>query len=212
MEKTLLIMVCAVALATGTVAAQSGPSEQDKGVQPGAYTLYTDYRYSFHEVSLSYGMIPVNDITSVMSGLFPSVAGYDISERRGTGAVSLGYSYRLTPRITVGGILGYSGNMSVVLNNPGSYIYKNFYSILPQVKLEWYRSGIVTLYSRLAAGVSIINIKDQKGSMVNDELTAASFMFQVSPIGIELGYSVAGFLEAGFGATGVVMLGIRVRL
>lgn len=61
----------------------------------------------------------------------------------------MGYMYRLTPSLTVGGMFVYSGNMSSTVG--GGYIYDNFYSILPQVKFVWYRSGIVGLYSRLAA-------------------------------------------------------------
>lgn len=121
----------------------------------------------------------------------------------------MGYMYRLTPSLTVGGMFVYSGNMSSTVG--GGYIYDNFYSILPQVKFVWYRSGIVGLYSRLAAGVLIADRQYQVGPAVDDGDTAATFTFQVSPIGVELGRTIAGFAEAGFGATGVLTLGVRAR-
>ncbi|HIW97894.1 MAG TPA: hypothetical protein H9866_05335 [Candidatus Tidjanibacter gallistercoris] len=208
MIRKLLITVCAAVFAAGTVEAQER-AFHSRDAQPDLYELYP--RYSFHEVSLSYGILSINDITSIMTDLFPSLAGTQIAERWGTGSINFGYTYRLTPALTVGGIFGYSGNMSDVVDEVQGFVYKNFYSILPQVKFEWYRSGIVTLYSRLAAGVLIANIQGQHGAEIDDELTAAAFTFQVSPIGIELGRSVAGFAEAGFGATGVFTLGVRAR-
>lgn len=168
-----------------------------------------DYRLSFHQVSIGYGVLSINDITSITSDLFPSLAGTQLAERWGTGSVNLGYTYRLTPAISVGGMFAYSGNMSDVVGRKGAYIYKNFYSILPQVKFEWYHSGLITLYSRLAAGVVIANIQDQSGTLVENAFTAAAFTFQVSPIGLEIGRSVSGFVEAGFGATGVLTFGVR---
>lgn len=168
-----------------------------------------DYLLSLHQASIGYGVLSINDITGIMSDLFPALAGTQLAERWGTGSISLGYTYRLTPSVSVGGMFAYSGNMSDVVGKKGAYIYKNFYSILPQVKFEWYRRGIVTLYSRLAAGVVIGNIQDQSGTLVTNVFTAAAFTFQVSPIGLEIGRSVTGFVEAGFGATGVLTLGVR---
>ena len=37
-------------------------------------------------------------------------------------------------------------------------------------------------------------------------------MYQVSPIGIEVGRQIAGFVEVGFGHMGTAMAGIRYRM
>lgn len=198
------IFASAAILFSVSVSAQQSP-----GGERLPENIIYDYTSYVHQASIGYGVLSINDITSIMSDLFPSLAGTQLAERWGTGSINLGYTYRLTPSISVGGIFAYSGNMSDVVGHKGAYIYKNFYSILPQVKFEWYRKGLVTLYSRLAAGVVIGNIQDQSGTLVTNVFTAAAFTFQVSPLGLEIGRSVTGFVEAGFGATGVLTLGVR---
>ena len=198
--------VCAAVLVAGAAGAQETPSFPARDL-PAAYDTYP--RLSFHDVSLGYGVMPINDVTGIMDDLLPSLVGTGEIAKRKTGSVNMGYMYRLTPSLTVGGMFVYSGNMSSTVG--GGYIYDNFYSILPQVKFVWYRSGIVGLYSRLAAGVLIADRQYQVGPAVDDGDTAATFTFQVSPIGVELGRTIAGFAEAGFGATGVLTLGVRAR-
>lgn len=204
MLKRIFALAAAALLTVGAAAQQSAPVAESY-VTDAPY----DYRLSFHQVSIGYGVLSINDITSIMSDLFPFLAGTQLAERWGTGSISLGYTYRLTPAVSVGGMFAYSGNMSDVVGQKGAYIYKNFYSILPQVKFEWYRNGMITLYSRLAAGVVIANIQDQSGTLVENAFTAAAFTFQVSPIGLEIGRSVSGFAELGFGAAGVLTVGVR---
>ncbi len=186
--------ICAAVLVAGTVGAQERPrSAGDAGA---------DYAT---DVSLGYGVLPINDVPGIMDDLLPSLAGTGEIVKRKTGSINMGYMYRLTPALTVGGMFVYSGAMSSAVSK-GGYIYDNFYSILPQVKFVWYRSGIVGLYSRLAAGVLIADRQYQVGPA-----TAATFTFQVSPLGVELGRTIAGFAEVGFGATGVLTLGVRAR-
>ncbi len=199
--------ICAAVLVAGTVGAQERPrSAGDAGAD---YATYYP-RPSFHDVSLGYGVLPINDVPGIMDDLLPSLAGTGEIVKRKTGSINMGYMYRLTPALTVGGMFVYSGAMSSAVSK-GGYIYDNFYSILPQVKFVWYRSGIVGLYSRLAAGVLIADRQYQVGPAVEDGATAATFTFQVSPLGVELGRTIAGFAEVGFGATGVLTLGVRAR-
>lgn len=150
--------VCAAVLVAGAAAAQETPSVSRRDL-PAAYDTYP--RLSFHDVSLGYGVMPINDVTGIMDDLLPSLVGTGEIAKRKTGSVNMGYMYRLTPSLTVGGMFVYSGNMSSTVG--GGYIYDNFYSILPQVKFVWYRSGIVGLYSRLAAGVLIADRRIRSG-------------------------------------------------
>ena len=127
-----------------------------------------------------------------------------------TGAVTFGYTYQLTPALSVGGLFSYAGTLGSIQAKPTNYrVYQNFFSLMPQVKYNWLEKGTWRLYSRLAVGVVIANIAYQEGVSVTTPLTAASFAFQVSPIGFEFGRSLVGFAEAGFGATGIVAVGIR---
>lgn len=150
--------VCAAVLVAGAAAAQETPSFPARDL-PAAYDTYP--RLSFHDVSLGYGVMPINDVTGIMDDLLPSLVGTGEIAKRKTGSVNMGYMYRLTPSLTV--------------------------------------------------GVLIADRQYQVGPAVDDGDTAATFTFQVSPIGVELGRTIAGFAEAGFGATGVLTLGVRAR-
>lgn len=192
MLKRSLLLICA-ALLTGSVMAQD--------------FLYQE-ALPRHEASLGYGILSINDIPKVTNSLFPMLSGTEFEESWGTGSINLSYAYRLNKVISVGGIFGYSGNINRG-KVTGITIYKNYASILPQVKFEWYRSGIITLYSRVGAGVLIASIYDRTGALLEENKTVAAFTFQVSPIGLTVGRDISGFFEAGFGATGVITLGLR---
>ena len=101
--------VCAAVLVAGAAAAQETPSFPARDL-PAAYDTYP--RLSFHDVSLGYGVMPINDVTGIMDDLLPSLVGTGEIAKRKTGSVNMGYMYRLTPSLTVGGMFVYSGNMS----------------------------------------------------------------------------------------------------
>lgn len=211
MLKKILLLSCTALLATTTVFAQRDIKEENWSGNPYEYGRNTEYMLSFHDISLSYGFLTMNDITDVMKGLFEySLADVPMEGSMRTGSMNLGYTYRLTPSLTVGGLFGYSGNAGNI-EGTASRVFTSYYSLMPQVLLEWYRKKAWTLYSRLALGVVIANVTQQTGTAIDTSLTAAAFTFQVSPIGVELGRTVAAFAEAGFGATGVLTIGVRAR-
>lgn len=211
MLKKILLLSCTALLATTTVFAQRDIKEENWSGNPYEYGRNTEYMLSFHDISLSYGFLTMNDITDVMKGLFEySLADAPMEGSMRTGSMNLGYTYRLTPSLTVGGLFGYSGNAGNI-EGTASRVFTSYYSLMPQVRLEWYRKKAWTLYSRLALGVVIANVTQQTGTAIDNSLTAAAFTFQVSPIGVELGRTVAAFAEAGFGATGVLTIGVRAR-
>lgn len=211
MLKKILLLSCTALLATTTVFAQRDIKEENWSGNPYEYGRNTEYMLSFHDISLSYGFLTMNDITDVMKGLFEySLADVPMEGSMRTGSMNLGYTYRLTPSLTVGGLFGYSGNAGNI-EGTASRVFTSYYSLMPQVRLEWYRKKAWTLYSRLALGVVIANVTQQTGTAIDNSLTAAAFTFQVSPIGVELGRTVAAFAEAGFGATGVLTIGVRAR-
>lgn len=211
MLKKILLLSCTALLATTTVFAQRDIKEENWSGNPYEYGRNTEYMLSFHDISLSYGFLTMNDITDVMKGLFEySLADVPMEGSMRTGSMNLGYTYRLTPSLTVGGLFGYSGNARNI-EGTASRVFTSYYSLMPQVRLEWYRKKAWTLYSRLALGVVIANVTQQTGTAIDTSLTAAAFTFQVSPIGVELGRTVAAFAEAGFGATGVLTIGVRAR-
>ena len=137
MVKNTLLLFCAALLATTTVYAQRDIKEEDWSGNPYEYGRNTEYMLSFHDISLSYGFLTMNDITDIMKELFQySLAAAPTNGFMRTGSMNLGYTYRLTPSITVGGLLVYSGNSGSIAVT-ASTVVTNYYIMMPQTKLQW---------------------------------------------------------------------------
>lgn len=160
-----------------------------------------------NEISISYGLISISDFSTIMNNFFPSIGTIEGRPLWATGCINLGYTYRLYENLEVGGMFSYSGNMGNMTERGA--VLKNFFSFMPQAKYNWYNKGKVRLYSRLAAGIQVISINNASGNTEIPDKTAASITFQASPIGIEIGRYVAFFAEAGFGAAGVISVGMK---
>ena len=166
-----------------------------------------------NEAGIGYGILPLNDFNSIIQNLFPSATGIFSAGRLGTGSVSIAYLFNLNSPLFAGAVLSYSGNMGVVAGQDGSYVYRNFFSLMPQLKYVWFsrNNGLLRMYSRCAIGVALLNIRAQQADVISNRVTAVSVAFQISPLGFEVGRSLAGFIEIGFGTVGVASLGVRTR-
>lgn len=173
-----------------------------------------------HEVSLSYGGLPVADLLDYYDGYFkPTVSSLSLYDDKGKfGALNISYLFFPDEKWGVGLVYSYTNSDKQIVNNHNILgdLSSSFHSICPSFKYNWYNYNFVTLYSRVNAGVAIataqanyINDKNQP-----DETTKVKtfFMYQVSPIGIELGRQIAGFVEVGFGHMGTAMAGLRYRM
>lgn len=161
------------------------------------------------EVSVSYGLAPVTTwIHSYNDALISIFTGVD-SDPSDWGAVTVGYNYRLTKKISLGLQVVYSTNEDKFSYKGQSQvtIRNRYWSLMPNVKYNWLNTaGIVSLYSRIGAGISF-------GKSESDELNESEshFAFQFSPIGIEVGRRLAGYAEAGVGVSGSLIVGARYR-
>lgn len=172
-----------------------------------------------HEVSLSYGGLPVVDLLGYYENYFtPSASQASLYDDKGKfGAFNISYLFYPDENWGVGLVYSYTNSDKLILNNKkitGDF-YNSFHSICPSFKYNWYNYNFITLYSRVNAGVAIATTKASYISQKQVEqktATKAFFMYQVSPIGIEVGRQVAGFVEAGFGHMGTVMAGLRYRM
>ncbi len=162
-----------------------------------------------HEVAISYGLYPVTDFMD----MYPDLFGELVETGNRTGTVSLSYIYKLSEIVGVGGAFAFAGYGGNYIEPAGNPTYKNFFSLLPQAKFNWYAWRSLTLYSRAAAGVTLVDLREGNDVPANPEYdkTKAAFIWQLSPIGIEVGRTFAVYAEAGFGAIGTAMLGIRCR-
>lgn len=172
-----------------------------------------------HEVSLSYGGLPVVDLLGYYENYFtPSASQASLYDDKGKfGAFNISYLFYPDENWGVGLVYSYTNSDKLILNNKkiAGDFYNSFHSICPSFKYNWYNYNFITLYSRVNAGIAIATTKASYISQKQVEqktATKAFFMYQVSPIGIEVGRQVAGFVEAGFGHMGTVMAGLRYRM
>ena len=158
-----------------------------------------------HEVSLGYGFKPTSDWVDSFSDAWGGLAGLKSMDDSSFGTLSLTYNYRLTKMFGIGGVFSFS-NRTKKWDGNNLKEKLNYYTIMPRVKAEWIHGRIFTLYSSIAAGVTIYSDK------IGDESESkVCFGWQVSPVGIEVGKSIAGFAELGVGQLGIGQLGVRCR-
>lgn len=107
---------------------------------------------------------------------------------------------------------GYMFELHRQLGNHDIY----YLSFLPTMKFNWLRKKYFTMYSRLSAGCTYRheNMRMLEGvdSFLKDQtLGKTSFMYQISPLGLEVGSPhFRLFAELGWGAT-AVQSGLRIR-
>ena len=173
-----------------------------------------------HEVSLSYGALPVADLLSYYENYFsPAKSSVNFYDDKGKfGSLNVSYLFYPDEDWGIGLVYSYTNSDKEILNNKkfAGTFSNSFHSICPSFKYNWYNYNFVTLYSRVNAGIAIATGKasymNEKARPEEATATKAFFMYQVSPIGIEIGYRVAGLVEVGFGHKGTAMAGLRYRM
>lgn len=172
---------------------------------------------SRHELFVGYGAVPTTDFFGLYSNMLSRLVSFGpVSQEnsRSFGAVNVGYLYYVKPWFGVGAIYSYANlKQDVVSEGMKIGVEKyGYHNIMPSAKFNWLRRPIVTLYSRVAAGVTITpqQYTDAKTGLTS-KTTDAMFAFQVSPVGVEVGRAFAGFAEVGIGNMGVVQVGLRYR-
>ena len=108
-------------------------------------------------------------------------------------------------------------NFGITLKfTPASYKHNDdanayYHVIMFNGRYDYWRNSIVTLYAHGALGVDITHITWDGGDHSKNK---SYFAFQASPIGAEVGLSrsAAMFGEFGFGAQGLIQVGVRLNL
>ena len=160
-----------------------------------------------HEVAVGYGLLPTSEWANVFADGIIATTGLTNKHTKEVGAISLSYNYLLTNTWGIGGVFSFASHKKTWEQN-GSIVVSeryNYIAVMPRVKSEWLHSNYLTLYSAVSLGI-IINPSNEKNNG-----TAAYVGWQLSPIGIEIGKSFAGFAELGIGQMGIIQAGVRAR-
>lgn len=123
------------------------------------------------------------------------------------GAVNAGVDFRVMPKLRIGPSYTFSST-STKGGHAASHIA--YHAILLNLKYDYYRNSIVTVYAHGGLGVEISHMQP-KGY---DSYNKTYFAGQISPLGAEVGLSrnFKMYGELGFGAQGLVQVGFRMNL
>lgn len=155
------------------------------------------------EISVGYGMKPVTDWMDTYNDMLLDAVGMQNAVMDSWGGISVNYSFRLIGGFGIGATFVYSSN-DQRLN--GQSVSTRYYSIMPHLKMRWLNLRILSLYSRVNAGLTFA---ESKGA--GQSCSAEKFAWQISPIGVELGGRLAAYAEAGVGTVGSLIVGLRFR-
>lgn len=120
------------------------------------------------------------------------------------GALTAGVNFKVAPRFWVGPSYTFS---STKTKHSDVNVY--YHVIMLNARYEYWSNSIVTMYAHAALGADITHIGHPDGSS-----NRGYFAFQASPIGVQAGVGgkVSLFGELGFGAQGLVNVGVRIGL
>ena len=85
------------------------------------------------------------------------------------------------------------------------YEYTHIFSVIPQVRFSWVNTPIVTCYSEIGVGFSVVDFNR------NTESTFVQFAGQLTFVGVQVGYKWYGSAEFGVGPMGILRLGFGYR-
>ena len=227
--KLLWIVLAGVLFSVGKASAQHGrtitpftPRVIDSTGKK-VYVQPQEVRRSRIAITVGYGYSPVTSYNSYANKRFPFV--YNNSQSQSFppgditscfGTISLGFNYEITPWLELNVPFVYSHSkgwqeciLGGVQDNSG-YQKDDWVTILPNLRINWMRNNWLSIYTRAGVGVGIGN---RWVSCDADQTTKAVFAYQVSPVGVEMGKgNFCFFVEGGYGYTGMVMAGIKLKV
>lgn len=120
------------------------------------------------------------------------------------GALNVGANFKVAPKFWVGPSYTFSSSS---YKHSDADIY--YHVIMLNGRYEYWRNSIVTLYGHLGMGVDISHI-----TWDGESKNKAYFAVQASPLGaqVDINRNFTMFGELGFGAQGLLQVGVRVNL
>lgn len=191
------------------------------------------YRENRNEINVMYGKVSVPGTASVLAAALTSVSSSSMTMTvtgfKNTGSMGLEYFHYTQSGTWAFGVAAVYEKSSMDLTFKDTQNSKtgttgfsmNFITVMPSVKLQWFNTNVVGMYSKVALGASVMAVpktidvvvdgQTQKESL--DRMPSVLPAFQANPICIEVGgKNVRGFLETGWGMQGLVMGGLRINL
>ncbi len=177
-----------------------------------------------NEISVSYGLGPAYYIFDGMAQALGAVVGtviiypwtgkaVEMTSKTNVGVVNLDYNYHVLDWLAVGANASFSEAHGDIVSD-GKKIGKEtdtYYTLMPNVKFDWFRREHFSMYSRVSFGALYAHEK-RSGEGKTESADNWTWMAQVSLIGFEFGGNkIRGFSEYGIGQAGFAQAGIRIR-
>jgi len=177
-----------------------------------------------NEISISYGMGIRAGVEYTAGSILTAVVtagNVEVDNIDNSGAFSLEYVHRFNHVIGIGGIISgqqETGDLCEENVKMGD-MTTNYCELMPEIKFNWLNTKYVTLYSKLAGGLRYSHEEDKydytdgdnKQVKYTDKTDDEDFSFQISAIGLELGSTISGFTELGYGDQGILIVGLKCK-
>lgn len=173
-------------------------------------------------VTFGYGYSPITANSSYANKRFPFVENNSPtvvdppSKVTGCfGTVSLGINYEITPWLELNVPFVYSHSKGWQPCVRGSEDISggqkdDWFTLLPNLRINWVRNNWLSVYTRAGIGFGVGN---RWVSIDQDQTVKAIFGWHVSPVGVEMGKgNFCFFVEGGYGFTGAVTAGIKLKV
>ncbi len=182
------------------------------------FVLSTAFAYSqdkMHEVRVSYGIGTTSEIIDAFSDILMSgLSGKKYTKNTNySGAIILGYKYKLNKRVRLGGTFTYEKSDAKAYSDK-VYVGKfnrNYYTIAAEADFNYFSSKYVDIYGSLGLGGTLYHEKYTSEDNEKDNNEIFHINYQVTPIGIKLGKNIGAFAELGVGYKGIISAGAFAR-
>lgn len=148
------------------------------------------------EIQIGYGGYTQMDATGMHDGVG--------KVKNAWGVLNAGVNLQVAPKLWIGPSYSFS---STKTKEGDINVY--YHLIMLNARYEYWRNSMITLYAHAGLGADITHI-GYSGSPKNKGYVA----YQLSPIGVQtgIGSGVSLFGEFGFGAQGLLNVGVRIGL
>ncbi len=225
LKKTLWLLACSMLVCGGSAWARNGrtitpftPRVTDSTGKK-VYVQPQEVRRSRIAVTFGYGYSPVTAHDRYANKRFPFMENNapNAKTEKGHitgcfGTVSFGINYEITPWLELNVPFVYS-------HNNGRQAFRDvqrtdqkddWFTVLPNLRINWVRNNWLSVYTRAGIGFGLGN---RWVSVDADQSAKAIFGWQVSPVGVEMGKgNFCFFVEGGYGFTGMVSAGIKLKV
>lgn len=174
---------------------------------------------SRHEIRVGIGYLSTDEFANTFTDILGIVMTDGLYNPKTVGGLyvnpHVSYKYKINRTFSVGSTFVYTSICTNLLSTGGVVEEREsyqFFTLAVDGYVNYLQRGRFKLYGTLGVGCTMINqrnydISENKKSAQNQ----FHLNFQVSPIGVQFGDMISGFLELGFGYKGIVSAGVAYR-